>query len=226
MNWAAANGYIMASPVGVVDKLLAKQPSKRERVQHQPALPWRSVPSFFADILHAGEANTTRHMLELLILSACRSGELRHMQWEEIDFSYAVWTVPAPRMKAKVAHRVPLAPRAIEILEERLAQSDSGEGLVFPSRSNKPITDMALTKFLHDQNVESDTAGRNATAHGFRSSFRDWASENGYPRDLAERALAHTVKNAVEAAYHRTDLLDQRRPMMLAWESFCLGGSQ
>lgn len=224
MNWAAANGFIMASPVGVVDKLLPKQPGKRERVQHQPALPWRSLPTFFSEVLHAGEANTTRQMLELVILTACRSGELRHMEWHEIDFSQAIWTVPAPRMKAKVAHRVPLGPRAIEILEERLEQSESGEGLVFRSRTQKPVTDMALTKFLHDQDVESDTPGRHATAHGFRSSFRDWASENGYPRDLAERALAHTVKNAVEAAYHRTDLLDQRRPMMLEWEKFCLTG--
>lgn len=224
MNWAAANGFIMASPVGVVDKLLPKQPGKRERVQHQPALPWRSLPTFFSEVLHAGEANTARQMLELVILTACRSGELRHMEWHEIDFSQAIWTVPAPRMKAKVAHRVPLGPRAIEILEGRLERSESGEGLVFQSRTLKPVTDMALTKFLHDQGVESDTPGRNATAHGFRSSFRDWASENGYPRDLAERALAHTVKNAVEAAYHRTDLLDQRRPMMLEWEKFCLTG--
>lgn len=224
MNWAAANGFIVASPVGVVDKLLPKQPGKRERVEHQPALPWRLLPSFFSGVLYGGETNITRHMLELLILTGCRSGELRHMEWQEIDFSNAIWTVPAPRMKAKVAHRVPLGPRAIEILEERLEQSESGEGLVFLSRTTKPVTDMALTKFLHDHKVESDTAGRHATAHGFRSSFRDWASENGYSRDLAERALAHTVKNAVEAAYHRTDLLDQRRPMMLDWERFCLGG--
>ncbi|MHA7969326.1 tyrosine-type recombinase/integrase [Rhizobium sp. CAU 1783] len=224
MNWAAANGFIVASPVGVVDKLLPKQPGKRERVEHQPALPWRLLPTFFGRVLHAGETNITRHMLELLILTGCRSGELRHMEWQEIDFSNAIWTVPAPRMKAKVAHRVPLGPRAIEILEERLEQSETGEGLVFLSRTMKPVTDMALTKFLHDHAVESDTPGRHATAHGFRSSFRDWASENGYSRDLAERALAHTVKNAVEAAYHRTDLLDQRRPMMLDWERYCLGG--
>jgi len=224
MNWAAANGFIVASPVGVVDKLLPRQPGKRERVQHQPALPWRSVPTFFREVLHAGEANITRQMLELVILTACRSGELRHMEWQEINFSQAIWTVPARRMKAKAAHRVPLGPRSIEILENRLEQSERREGLVFLSRTNNPVTDMALTKFLHDHDVESDTQGRNATAHGFRSSFRDWASENGYPRDLAERALAHTVKSAVEAAYHRTDLLEQRRPVMLAWENFCLRG--
>ena len=222
MNWAAANGFIVASPVGVVDKILPKQPGKRERVQHQPALPWRLMPTFFHEVLYAGGANTTRQMLELVILTACRSGELRHMEWQEIDFAQAIWTVPAPRMKAKVAHRVPLGPRAIEILEARLEQSERGIGLVFQSRTRKPVTDMALTKFLHDHDVQSDTPERHATAHGFRSSFRDWASENGYPRDLAERALAHTVKDAVEAAYHRTDLLDQRRPMMLEWERYCV----
>jgi integrase len=82
---------------------------------------------------------------------------------------------------------------------------------------------MVLTKFLRDHKVPSSEAGRIATAHGFRSSFRDWASESGYPRDLAERALAHTVKNQVEAAYHRTDLLEQRRAMMEAWSAHVEG---
>lgn len=125
-------------------------------------------------------------------------------------------------MNAKGAYRVPPGRRAIEILEERLKQSESDEGLVFRSRTKKPVNDMVLTKILHDHDVESDTSERNATAHGFRPSFCDWASENGYPLGLAERALAYTVKNAVEAAYHRTDLLDQRRPMMLDSEGSCL----
>ncbi|QRM53819.1 tyrosine-type recombinase/integrase [Sinorhizobium sp. BG8] len=223
MDWAAANGFIVASPVRVVDKLLPKQPGKRERVMHQPALPWRSMPAFVSNVLQSSNPNTTRHMLELLILTACRSGELRKMQWIEVEFSNCIWTIPASRMKAKVAHRIPLTPRVIEILEAQLDKSEIGEGLVFPSRNNTPISDMTLTKFLRDHRVMSDTPDRIATAHGFRSSFRDWASESGYPRDVAERALAHTVKNAVEAAYHRTDLIDQRRAMMLAWEGFCLG---
>lgn len=220
MNWAAANGFILASPVSVVDKILPKQPGKRERVEHQPALPWRELPAFMS-MLQDGET-ASRLMLELLILTACRSGELRQMQWDEIDFSHAIWTIPAARMKGKVLHRVPLGPRAIDILERQLEKSETGEGLVFPSRSRKPMTDMVLTKFLRDKKIASDTPGRLATAHGFRSNFRDWASENGYSRDLAERALAHTIKNAVEAAYHRTDLLEQRRATMLEWEGFVL----
>jgi integrase len=223
MEWCAANGFIMASPVRVVDRLLPKQPGKRERVQHQPAVAWRELPKLFRDILYQGEDMQTKLMLELLILTACRSGELRQMRWEEIDFADANWIVPASRMKAKIIHRVPLTSRAIEILEMQLRRYENCEGLVFPSRKNTPISDMTLTKFLRDRNVTSDTPGRLATAHGFRSSFRDWASEHGYPKDVAERALAHTVKNAVEAAYHRTDLLEQRRAMMKAWELHCSG---
>ncbi|WP_042775864.1 tyrosine-type recombinase/integrase [Sinorhizobium fredii] len=222
MDWCAANGHILASPVRVVDKLLPKQPGKRERVEHQPALPWRALPAFIRDVLRPGQPSTTKTMLELLILTASRSGEIRQMQWDEVDLSDALWTIPVSRMKAKVLHRVPLTSRAIALLEGQLEKSETGEGLVFPSRSNTPISDMTLTKFLRDRNVTSDTPGRIATAHGFRSSFRDWASENGYARDVAERALAHTVKNATEAAYHRTDLLEQRRKMMIEWEKYCL----
>ncbi|KRB50973.1 integrase [Rhizobium sp. Root708] len=222
MNWAAANGYIMASPVSVVDKILPKQPGKRERTEHHPALPWRELPGFFSGMLHAASPSAGRKMLELLILTAARSGELRHVEWEEIDFTNAVWTVPATRMKTKVIHRVPLSARCIEILKAELAKSETGRGLIFRSRSDKPFTDMVLTQVMRDNKIMSDTLGRTATAHGFRSSFRCWASENGYARDLAERALSHTVQNAVEAAYHRTDLLEQRRAMMAAWEGFCL----
>lgn len=137
---------------------------------------------------------------------------------DEIDFSHAIWTIPAARMKGEVLHRVPLGPRAIDILERQLDKSETGEGLFFPPRSRKPMTDMVLTEFLRDKKIASDTPGRPATIHGFRSSFRDW----GYSRDLAERALAHTIKNALDSAYHRTDLLEQRRAMVLEWKNFVL----
>lgn len=115
-------------------------------------------------------------------------------------------------------HRVPLAPRALEILE---GQKDQHETLVFPSvRDQVELSDMALTSLLRRLKAHSDIPGRVATAHGFRSSFRDWCSEKGYSRDLAERSLAHTIKDKVEAAYHRTDLLEQRRELMSAWEAF------
>lgn len=225
MNWCAAQDHIVASPVGVVDKLLAKQPGKRERVEHHPALPWQDLPTFISRVLHSGPPTQGKLMLELLILTAVRSGEIRGMQWEEIDLDRKIWTVPSDRMKAKVAHRVPLCTRAVEILNT-LREGHLETGLVFASRKGTPLSDMVLTKLLRDHNVPSDAAGRSATAHGFRSTFRDWASEQGHPRELAERALAHTIKSSTEAAYHRTDLLDQRRDMMEAWAQHALQGDE
>ena len=224
MKWCAAQDFIVASPVGVVGKLLAKQPGKRERVTHHPAVPWRDLPSLAQRLFSDDRPGAGKSMLELLILTATRSGEVRGMQWDEIDFKTATWTIPAARMKAKQFYRVPLPPRAIEILK-RQRKMVSESPLVFPSRRNTPLSDMTLTKLLRDAEVSSDTPGRLATAHGFRSAFRDWASENGYPRDLAERALAHTIRNSTEAAYHRTDLLEQRRKMMEDWERHLLSES-
>ena len=143
------------------------------------------------------------------------------MTWDEVDFKTKIWTIPAERMKAKLPNRVPLSARAIAILE---AQKNQHETLVFPSiRDQVELSDMALTSLLRRLKAHSDSPGRIATAHGFRSSFRDWCSEKGYSRDLAERSLAHTIKDKVEAAYHRTDLLEQRRELMDAWATF-VGG--
>lgn len=143
------------------------------------------------------------------------------MTWDEVDFKDKVWSIPAERMKARVSHRIPLSPRAMAILQ---MQKDQHETFVFPSiRDQVELSDMAITSVLRRLKAHSDTPGRIATAHGFRSSFRDWCSENGYSRDLAERSLAHTIKDKVEAAYHRTDLLEQRRDLMNAWEAFVTG---
>ena len=222
MAWGWAQGFCSSNPIDVVHFLLPKQPSKAARTEHQPTMPWRDIPLFIADHLHNNDRyDVTRAILEFLILTAVRSGEVREMRWEEVDIKKAVWTIPAERMKAGIEHRVPLSIRCIAILN-RVKGLD--EVLVFPSpRKNTVMSDMALTQLLRRLNAHSDTADRIATAHGFRSSFRDWCSENGYARDLAERALAHTVQNKVEAAYHRTDLLEQRRPMMETWAEFCLG---
>ena len=189
---------------------------------HQPALPWREVPDFIESELRTGKPSLSKTMLEFLILTAARSGEVRAMTWDEVDLTTAVWTVPAERMKAKTAHRVPLSSRAVELLRSQQDKADHPT-LVFPSIRGKVPSDMILTKFLRDHNVESSEPGRTATAHGFRSSFRNWASENEYARDLAERALAHTINNEAEAAYDRTDLLDQRRAMMEAWANHVCG---
>lgn len=222
MKWCWAHGLVQGNPVDVVDHLLPKQPSKRERVRHQPAMPWRDIPAFVEGKLRAGPSNATRALLEFVILTAARSGEARAMRWDEVDLEGKAWIVPAERMKAKVEHRVPLSEATIRILKAQ-REANPKSDLVFPAPRGGALSDMALTKLLRDHQVPSDTKGRFATAHGFRSSFRDWASENGYSRDLAEKALAHTVANKVEAAYHRTDLLDQRRPMMESWACFACG---
>lgn len=222
MDWCVAREFIQASPVSVVDKLLAKQQSKSGRVKHFPSLPWKDIPDFVERVIKNGKTSMAKPMLEFLILTAARSGEVRGMTWDEVDFGNQVWAIPAERMKAKTAHNVPLSPRAIEILEEQGA-AGLHDTLVFPSPRGKKFSDMVLTKLLRDNKAPSDQPGRTATAHGFRSSFRDWASEHGYQRDLAERALAHTIKNQTESAYHRTDLLEQRRGMMEAWADQVLG---
>ena len=224
MKWCWAHGLVNGNPVDVVNHLLPQQPGKRERVKHQPAMPWRDVATFVADVVRTDEPNVSRALLEFVILTAARSGEARQMEWTEVDLATATWTVPANRMKARVTHRVPLSGRALEILQcQRRKHPDCK--LVFSAPRGGVLSDMALTKFLRDNKAPSSEAGRTATAHGFRSSFRDWASEQGYSRDLAERALAHTINNQSEAAYHRTDLLEQRRPMMEAWAAHVEGAT-
>lgn len=222
MAWGWAHGYCQSNPVDVVGHLLAQQPGKTVRAKHFPAMPWRDIPKFVQQELRAtNRAEVTRTLLEFVILTACRSGEARGMTWNEVDWKEKIWTVPAGRMKAKLPHRVPLSPRALALLE---SQKDQHDQLVFPSvRDRVELSDMALTSLLRRLKAHSDSPGRIATAHGFRSSFRDWCSENGYSRDLAERSLAHTIKDKVEAAYHRTDLLEQRRPLMDAWDAFVTG---
>lgn len=222
MNWCAAREHLIASPLGVIDALLPRQPGKRERVEHHPAVPWRDMPAVAVKLFQMTAQTNGRLALEFLILTACRSGEVREMVWQEINFEGRIWLIPAARMKAKVPHSVPLSPRALEILAFKASQQDRCP-LVFPSTSQTPLSDATLTKILSDAGIASDIAGRTATAHGFRSTFRDWASENGYARDLAERALAHTIKSSTEAAYHRTDLLEARRPMMESWAAFVRG---
>lgn len=214
MQWAWAHGHVAANPVVVVDHLLPKQSAK---VEHQPAMPWRDVPTFVkAQMIDLPPGDSARAALLLLILTATRSGEVRGATWDEFDLAMQVWTIPAERMKMREPHRVPLSTQAIALLKA-LKTTGQHETLVFPSPRKKILSDMTLTALLRRTKAKSDTLERVATAHGFRSSFRDWASEHGYARDLAERALAHAVANAVEAAYHRTDLLEGRRPLMQSW---------
>ena len=221
METCCAKGLRVGNPVNGVKHLLPKQASAAARVKHHPAMPWRILPEFVADKLIQSK-KVSPLLLRFVILTAVRSGEARQAKWPEIDFKHNIWTIPADRMKTGVIHRVPLSDQAIQILQQ-LRVDKSNNDLVFPSpQAGQVLTDMALTAILRKANAKSDTPNRVATAHGFRSSFRDWASENEYPEHLAESALAHQIKNSVVRAYHRTDLLEQRRTMMQDWADYII----
>lgn len=216
LDWATVRGYRKGeNPArwkGHLDKLLPA-PKKISKVEHHAALSVDGIGVFIRD-LREREGIAAR-ALEVLILTAARSGEIRGMTWDEISLDEAVWVVPADRMKAKREHRVPLSARVVEVL--RSMPVVAGGGLVFPGmREGSPLSDMTLTAVLRRM-------GRgDLTAHGFRSTFRDWAAERtNYPREVAEAALAHTIENKVEAAYRRGDLFEKRRRMMEDWARFC-----
>lgn len=146
------------------------------------------------------------------------------MCWREKDFKNRIWMVPPERMKAGLLHRVPLSLQAVAVLEQMKGGHNE---LVFSSpRKQGVLSEMVLTTFLRKTDAVSDSVGRVATAHGFRSTFRDLCSEQGDSRDLAERALAHTLKNKVEAAYHRTDLLDDNLDVWVTKNNPIYWGSQ
>lgn len=224
MKWCRAHELVDSNPVELVEHILGKQKPKSERERHQPAMDWRNIPIFAKNTLHT-KNDVTRSGLEFLILTAARSGELRGAAWSEIDFENNIWSIPADRMKKKKPHRVPLSDRALELLKVQRSLHPDAE-LIFPSPRGKVLSDSVFTTFLKKNKIMSSQYGVFATAHGFRSSFRDWASEHGYSRDLAERALAHEISNKTEKAYHRTDLLEERRKMMNAWSEFVAGNSK
>lgn len=191
--------------------------SKVAKVKHHAALPWREIGEFMRTLaLHKGIGALA---LRFAILTAARSGEVRGTVWQEIDLNAATWTIPAERMKADREHRVPLSEPALAILSEMVAMRTSADpsALVFPGQSEgRPLSDMSLTAVLRRM-------GRgDLTAHGFRSTFKDWASETtAYPAELSEMALAHTIGSKVEAAYRRGDLFEKRRKLMAEWAAYC-----
>jgi integrase len=195
---------------GHLDKLL---PKRRKLTRgHHAAMPYPDVPAFVATLRRR---NAVAGMaLEFCILNASRTGEVLGAKWSEIDREAKLWTVPAERMKAGRAHRVPLTTQALEILAE--AEKIRTSEYVFPGqRRDRPLSSMAMEEMLRRMKIE------NATVHGFRSSFRDWAGEcTSFPREIAEAALAHTVGDETERAYRRGDALEKRRKLMEAWAGF------
>jgi integrase len=216
LDWATARGYRRGeNPArwrGHLENLLPKK-SKVRRVEHHAALPYPEIGGFMGELRQ--QEGTAARALEFAILTAARTGEVIGATWNEIDFAEQLWTVPAERMKAGKEHRVPLSDAALAILEDlRKVQQDN---FVFPGgKAGRPISNMAMLMLLRRM-------GRgDLTAHGFRSSFRDWAAERtGFPAEVPEMALAHTVSDKVEAAYRRGDLFQKRRQLMDAWARHC-----
>src|SRR5579862_1640258 len=216
LDWATTAGYRQGeNPArwrGHLENLLAKR-SKVRKVKHHPALPYAEVGPFLSAL--RGHEGVASQAFEFLILTAARTSEVLGARWDEFDLENAIWTVPASRIKAGREHRVPLSRPATHILTQ-MAEVRQGD-LVFPGpKKDKPLSSMALLAVL-------DRMGRrDITAHGFRSTFRDWAAERtNFPRDVAEMALAHAIADKVEAAYRRGDLFEKRQKLMQAWAKHC-----
>ena len=212
LDWAKASGHRSGdNPVAGVAKGLPKQP---DRALHLAALPYAAVPAFVDQLRASDFTEMVRLAFEFLVLTAARTSEVLEAKWNEIDLKGAVWTIPGSRMKAGREHRVPLAPACITILKQARELAPEA-AYVFTGRSSeKPLSNMAFLMALRRLKLD-------VTAHGFRSAFRDWASERtNFPNEVCELALAHTIKNKVEAAYRRGDLLEKRRELMTTWAAF------
>ncbi len=216
MRWAVAQGYRDDNPAG--DAIGAALPKHGVRPRHLAALPYGEVAEAVATVRGSGADPAVVLAFEFLVLTACRSGEVRGARWDEMDLEGREWRIPAKRMKTGQDHRVPLSMRALAVLGEAGALGGRS-GLVFPSPTGKQHSRAAISKLVQQLDIA-------AVPHGFRSSFRDWAAEcTDAPREVCELALAHVNTNAVEAAYRRTDLFERRRELMEAWAVFLTGSA-
>jgi len=213
LDWATARKYRMGeNPArwrGHLDKLLPK-PGKLKNVQHRPALDYRQVGAFMVK-LRAGDTLSAR-VLELQILTATRPGEAVGARWTELDLENKIWTIPAERMKANKEHEIPLSPQAVSLLKQLPKASE----FVFPGiKQGKHITAEVGMRLLRQ--IEPGI-----TAHGFRSTFRDWAGNTtSHAREVCEHALAHQLTDRSEAAYSRSTLLLKRTELMTDWANYC-----
>jgi integrase len=198
---------------------LANLLPKRQKLQrgHHPAMPFAEVPAFIARLREREAVSALA--LEFTILTAARTGEVFGATWGEIDLEARLWTVPAARMKAGRIHRVPLTDRCMEILDQvaKLRTDPAPSAYLFPgARPGRPLSNMVYKALFGRMGVEG------ITAHGFRSSFRDWAGERtSFPREVAEQALAHVIGDETERAYRRGDALEKRRALMASWSNYC-----
>ena len=213
LDWAIVRGYRAGeNPArwkGQLSQLLPAL-AKKSRVVHHAAMPFEEVSAFVSRLREL--STVSARCLEFTILTAARTNEAIYAKPDELDLNGAMWTIPGSRMKAGKEHRVPLSPRALEIVREMLDRK--GDYLFPGAKSRKPMSNMTMLALLERMGVA-------VTVHGFRSSFRDWAAERtGFSHEVCEMALAHTIPNAAEAAYRRGDLFEKRRKHMEAWTDY------
>ena len=211
LTWSVAQGLRPDNPADAVKAVLARQSNGSTA---QRSLPYAEVAGAIEAVQTSQVAPVLKAAFEFLVLTAARAGEVRFATWDEIDLDAATWTIPAERMKAAREHRVPLSKRALDALAEARALRSRHGDLVFPSRGGRPLTERCFVQALARLGID-------ATAHGFRASFRVWAQERtNIPREVCEAALAHTIKDKAEAAYARSDLFDKRRELMDVWARY------
>ena len=205
-KWAIAQGLRTDNPA---DQNIAAALPKLTTREHHRALPFGEVSAALKVVSESNAWLGTKLAFRFLVLTAGRSGEVRGATWDEIDLEAATWTIPAVRMKSAREHRIPLSVQALEVLEE-VRPLSGDEGLVFPSPTDRALTDSTISKLIREKGIQ-------AVPHGFRSSFRDWCASASVDRQIAEASLGHRVGDPTEAAYLRSDMLELRRATMELW---------
>lgn len=214
LDFAIISGYRKDTNPASLKSLNAFLPksSKVFKTTHFASLPYTEIPKLLADL--KDKDGIGFRALELAILTAKRSGEIRDASWKEFNHDDCVWVIPAERMKNNKAHREPLSQQSINYLNN-LTKYNNHDWLFPGPITKKPISDMTMTKALKSLRDQ-------CTVHGFRSSFRQWAAEQtNYPREICEMALSHSVLGKVEAAYQRSDLIEKRQQLMSEWATYC-----
>lgn len=242
LNYAAATGLRPRGPnpaawrghlseaLSAPSKLKAVVRREKGRGENHPSLPWQDMPAFMLAL--QDRKGMAALALRFAILTGARTGEVRGMTWGELDLQAALWVIPAARMKAGKVHFVPLSPAAQAVLEEVKPLAAGRDSLVFPGqREGRALSDMTLSMLVRGMATDGlaegelprwrDPEGRVVVPHGFRASFKAWSLTQGWPDHLSEKALAHTDKDKVRAAYAREPLTEERRPMMEAWAAWC-----
>ena len=210
MKWAITEGHRKDNPAG--DVIGTALPKVGHKTTHQRAMAHGDVAAALRKVRNCNAVTSTKLAFEFLVLTACRSREVREAEWGEVDLDARVWTVPGDRTKTGNEHRVPLSRRAISVLREARGFRESD--LAFPTATGRTMSDNTLSKLLRDLGIA-------AVPHGFRSTFRDWCGEKtNAPREVAEAALGHKVGNVVEQAYARSDLFEKRRALMESWARY------